>query len=372
MNTLLSIEFAHWAHYLYRGEIMSKQKFDIKKNNFTVLDGFKFFFYLIIAVIATSLLFDIILSIIATSKGLDSTVLTNNETVQVLSYVINPVVFIIYFIVYSLTHKVNMKDAFSDGQKVSLLPISVSIVLAIIAIFLFTPLMDLVEYGFMNLGYNPDNSIPLQDKMSTSFSWFMIGILLYALLPAIAEEIVFRGVIQRSMLSKYNGFTAMLISTLCFTLMHGALQQTVYQLIMGIMLGYVACVGGSIIYSIILHFLNNTFVLLFGCYNLVGYLSEGTYYYNIFSMIFPVCLFLLGVVLVGILFWVLKYLRTKNFFRYTPKKKKKETEEIVEVKLGIRDMWKNLKYNEKIFALVGFILIGIIWIINTISQFIVS
>ena len=175
------------------------------------------------------------------------------------------------------------------------------------------------------------------------------------------------------MLSKYNGFTAIFVSTLLFVLMHGALQQTVYQLIMGIMLGYVACVGGSILYSIILHFLNNAFVLLFGCFNLVGYLSEETYYYNIYSMIFPMCLFMLGAILVGILFWVLKYLRTKNFFRYTPKKKKKKQAETpVEPKLTLKDMWKNLKYNEKIFAFVSVLLIGIIWLINTISQFIVQ
>jgi hypothetical protein len=147
----------------------------------------------------------------------------------------------------------------------------------------------------------------------------------------------------------------------------------VYQLIMGIMLGYVACVGGSVLYSIILHFLNNAFVLLFGCFSLVGYLSEETYYYNIYSMIFPVCLFMLGAILVGILFWVLKYLRTKNFFRYVPKKKKKKmAEEPVETKLGLKDMWKNMEYKEKIFAIVGIILIGSIWLVNTISQFIVT
>ena len=352
---------------------MSKQKFEVEKNKYTVLDGFRFFFFLIISVILASLVFDIILTIVASSKGIERAVLDSSETVQVLSYVINPVIFIVYFFIYNAVYKLKPRDAFSDGQKISLLPISVSIVLAIIAIFLFTPLMDLVEYGFMNLGYNPDNTIPMQDKMSASFGTFMLGLLIYALLPAIAEEIVFRGVIQKSILSKYNGFTAIFISTLLFVLMHGALQQTVYQLIMGIMLGYVACVGGSVLYSIILHFLNNAFVLLFGCFNLVGYLSEETYYYNIYSMIFPVCLFMLGAILVGILFWVLKYLRTKNFFRYTPKKKKKKQSETPEeTKLTLKDMWKDLKNNEKIFALVSIVLIGIIWLINTISQFIVS
>ena len=352
---------------------MSKQDFKVEKKGYSVVDGFRFFFFLIISVIIASLAFDIVLTIIASTKGVERAVLDSSETVQVLSYAINPIVFILYFVVYNAIFKVKARDAFSDGQKISLLPISVSIVLAIIAIFLFTPLMDLVEYGFMNLGYNPDNTIPMQDKMSASLSSFMLGLLIYALLPAIAEEIVFRGVIQKSILSKYNGFTAIFVSTLLFVLMHGALQQTVYQLIMGIMLGYVACVGGSILYSIILHFLNNTFVLLFGCFNLVGYLSEETYYYNVYSMIFPVCLFMLGAILVGILFWVLKYLRTKNFFRYTPKKKKKKQAAVpVETKLTLKDMFKDLKTNEKIFAFVSILLIGIIWLINTISQFIVT
>jgi len=352
---------------------MSKQKFKVEKSDYTVLDAFRFFFYLIITTFSVSLLFNIVISIYSSISGIDSQELSSSELVETLSFVINPVIFIIFFFVYNAIHKRNAKNAFSDGKKISLLPISVSIVLAIIAIFLFTPFMDLIEYGFINLGYNPDNSIPLEDKMKSSFGFFMLGLLIYALLPAIAEEIVFRGVIQRSLLSKYSGFVAISISTLLFVLMHGALQQTVYQLVVGIMLGYVACVGGSILYSIILHFLNNAFVLLFSCFNLVGYLTEDVYYYNIYSMIFPICIFLLGVVLVGILFWVLKYLRTKNFFRYTPKKKKgQKLEEEQDSKLTFKDFWKNLKFNEKVFALVGIILIAIVWLVNTISQFIVN
>ena len=189
----------HFIHtkkiFRYSGEIMSKQKFEVEKNKYSVLDGFKFFFFLVIAVILSSLLFDIVLSIVASIKGIEKTVLNENETVQLLSYVVNPVVLIVYSIVYTIIHKVKFREAFTDGQKVSLLPISVSIVLAIIAIFLFTPLMDLIEYGFMNLGYSPDNTIPMQAEMSASFSSFMLGLLIYALLPAIAEEIVFRGII---------------------------------------------------------------------------------------------------------------------------------------------------------------------------------
>jgi len=96
-------------------------------------------------------------------------------------------------------------------------------------------------------------------------------------------------------------------------------------------------------------------------------------YYNIFSLVFPICIFLLGIGLVGILFWVLKYLRTKNFFRYEPKKKKSKKVENVEIeKLKFKDFWKNTAYNEKVYAITSIVLVGLIWLINTISGFVVS
>ena len=348
---------------------MDKQKVKIE-NKLTVLDAFRFFFYLLITTFAVSAVFNLIIGIIESATGNDA--LSDSELVGVLEWVISPMILICFSIVYCAIRKVKIKKTFSDGQKISLLPISVAIVLAIIAIFLFTPLADAIEYGFMQLGYINDDPLPLEEKMKTSGKFFLLALLIYAILPAIAEEIVFRGVIQSSLQSKYNGVVAISVSTLLFVLMHGSLQQTAYQLIMGIMLGYVACVGGSILYSIILHFLNNAFVLLFNSFDIVPYLSEGYVHYNFFSLVFPICIFLLGAVLAGILFWVLKYLRTKNFFRYEPKKKKskKKTEDVVEEKLRFRDLWKNTTYNEKLFAFAGIMLVAFIWLINTISGFV--
>ena len=115
---------------------------------------------------------------------------------------------------------------------------------------------------------------------------------------------------------------------------------------------------------------------MFSTFDIVSYLkSDNTIYYNVFSQIFPFLLFLLGVVLVAILFWVLKYLRNKNFFRYDPKAKKKikKVEPVVLVesdKLKLKDLWPNATYNEKIFILCSFVLVGLVWIINTISGFV--
>ena len=356
---------------------MNKKKISKFNKDYEVVDAFRFFFFLVITIFGASFLYSLIIGFVAGGKGVSVEEIDNSIPATIIRQMLTPVSLIILFIVYNSVRKVKFSKALSDGQKISLLPISVAIVLSIIAIFLFTPMMNLIDYLFETKGYAPDDTIPLQAEMTSSFKYFGIGLVVYALLPAIAEELAFRGVMQRALQTKYSGFVAIFFSTLLFVLLHGSLQQTVYQLIVGIMLGYLACVGGSVIYSIILHFLNNALVLVFGCFDIVAYLSkDNMVYYNIFSMIFPVCIFLLGVVLVGILFWVLKYLRNKNFFRYeskTAKKLRKEQELAManQKKLGLKDMWKNTTQVEKVFMLVSIALIGIIWLINTISEFMV-
>ena len=359
------------------GVTMDKKKNSKFNNEYEVVDAFRFFFFLVIIIFGASFVYSLIIGIVAGGKGISVDDLNNTIPAIVIRQTLTPVSLIILFFVYNSVRKVKFRHAFSDGQKISLLPISVAIVLAIIAIFLFTPMMNLIDYLFEARGYAPDDTIPLQAEMTSSFKYFGLGLLIYALLPAIAEEIAFRGVMQRALLTKYSGFVAIFFSTLLFVLLHGSLQQTVYQLIVGIMLGYLSCVGGSVLYSIILHFLNNALVLVFGCFDIVAYLSkDNAVYYNIFSIIFPVCIFLLGVVLVGILFWVLKYLRNKNFFRYETKtamklRKEKELALANQKKLGLKDVWKNTSQIEKVFMLVSVILISVIWLINTISEFMV-
>lgn len=357
------------------GFVMKEKKEFVEKNEYSLADAFKCFFFLLISVIGVSIVFEIVLAIVSSTSGIAFDELLKSDIVTIIKYLLSPIIFIVFFVVYTRSKKLSPKEALSDGQKISLLPISISMVLAVICIFLFTPFMNLIEYWFSGMGYSADNTIPLVDKMQSNGLYFLLGILIYALLPAIAEELIFRGIIQKSLSSKLNGVATITLTTIMFVLMHGALQQTVYQMIVGIMLSFLVCVGGSIVYSIILHFFNNLFVLLFSTFDIVSYLSSGnTIYYNVFSQLFPILLFLLGVVLVAILFWVLKYLRNKNFFRYDPKKKKK-VRKIQPVvlnepdKLKLKDLWKNANYVEKIFILSSFVLAGLIWLVNTISGF---
>lgn len=343
----------------------SKENFDNNKK-FSVLDTFRAFFLLVIITVAVSLLFNIVVEIIASVKKVDIEEIQGSIAYGVASPIISGLIFIIFFFVYNKCVKVKNKVAISDGNPVSLLPISIAMVLAIICIFLLSPFFDLLDYLFKV----PETPLPLFEFVKSSFPAFLIGIVLYAIIPAIGEELVFRGIILRGLSSKFNGFVSIFVSGLLFALVHGSLQQTFYQLLMGILLGYLAYVGGSLVYSVILHFLNNTLVLLFGCFDIVGYLTQKAIYYNIFSMLFPILLFLLGLFLIAILMWVLRYLRNKNFFRYVPKKKRKAQKELeIPVRVGFKGFIKEISYTEKMYMIGGLAISLLIWLVNTVTMF---
>ena len=97
-----------------------------------------------------------------------------------------------------------------------------------------------ITAGIESLQSNPDN-----------FSVFLYG----CILAPITEEILFRGLIQRTMLPFGKKF-AILISSLTFGLFHGNLLQLPYAFAVGLVLGYVA-VEYNILWSMVLHMINN-------------------------------------------------------------------------------------------------------------------
>lgn len=83
-----------------------------------------------------------------------------------------------------------------------------------------------------------------------------ISMFLYAgFLAPVAEEILFRGLVQRTMLPFGKKF-AILVSSLTFGLFHGNLLQTPYAFVVGLVLGYVAA-EYHILWAIVLHVINN-------------------------------------------------------------------------------------------------------------------
>ncbi len=82
-----------------------------------------------------------------------------------------------------------------------------------------------------------------------------------AIVPALAEEFMFRGVIL-TILRKYGDTFAIFISSLLFGLLHGNFVQTPFAFVVGLVLGFITVYTGSMLPSMIIHCLNNSISII--------------------------------------------------------------------------------------------------------------
>jgi|GEM_PF-3528950 len=99
-------------------------------------------------------------------------------------------------------------------------------------------------------------SEPPPSMMENTPISFVLNLFVMAVLPAILEELVFRGCVLR-VLRPYGDLYAIVISAVLFGLMHGNLRQIPFATIVGFVLGYLYVVTGNIWMPILVHFTNN-------------------------------------------------------------------------------------------------------------------
>lgn len=88
-----------------------------------------------------------------------------------------------------------------------------------------------------------------------------IILLLMAVLPAICEELAFRGFIFGGLLQKNGALRAIVVSALFFGFTHPVLQQSIAATLMGLVLGLIAWRTGGVLCTILVHAINNTLSL---------------------------------------------------------------------------------------------------------------
>jgi membrane protease YdiL (CAAX protease family) len=93
--------------------------------------------------------------------------------------------------------------------------------------------------------------------ISINTFWQYLGyVIASCVAPAVFEELLFRGTIL-SGLKEFGIKTAIIVSALIFTFMHGNPEQTVHQFIIGAVVGYIFFKSGNLWLGIIVHFFNN-------------------------------------------------------------------------------------------------------------------
>lgn len=123
------------------------------------------------------------------------------------------------------------------------------------------PLHKPTESFFRKLETEYNDQVMLLASMKTAADFF-ISLILLALLPAVFEEMMFRGTLQPVVIGvTKNAAVGIIITSAFFSAIHLSYYGFLPRLFLGVMLGYIFYYSKNIWLSIAAHFLNNAWAL---------------------------------------------------------------------------------------------------------------
>ena len=194
---------------------------------------------------------------IVISSGVPAESIESSVVYTIFSCLCSPIAFAIVFFAFNKVKKVSFSAA-KVNFKIGIVNTVVCFAVALICVFGMQYLIGGIDYVLQLGGYNlAQISLPMDN-----FGWLVLALILMALLPAIFEELVFRGILLNGLRKGLSDIGALFISALMFALMHGSIQQLVYPFALGLVLGWLAMRTGSTFTSMLVHFLNNAIVII--------------------------------------------------------------------------------------------------------------
>ena len=172
--------------------------------------------------------------------------------------------------------------------------------IALLTVVTFAPVASYVKMFFDVTGYNTTNISTLK---VTNGGELVAGLVALALVPAILEEILYRGMVARAFTRKSFVF-AIFMSGFLFAIMHGNPIQFTHQFFMGVVCAIVYFATGSIYAPMIIHFTNNTIAVV-GSYIVYLHPFEMPLYLSLL-MIF------VGFIILSILLFTLIWMNNKK------------------------------------------------------------
>lgn len=119
------------------------------------------------------------------------------------------------------------------------------------------PLSKSLEQHFKSLEDEYNKEVFAIANMKTVQD-YIISLIIIALLPAMFEEMLFRGCLQPVMINiTKNALAGILITSILFSALHASFYGFLPRLALGLILGYIFYFSKNLWLSIIFHFLNN-------------------------------------------------------------------------------------------------------------------
>lgn len=295
----------------------------MRKNKFTAKDSSLAF---ILSIIVPNVLAFLIMFVVGSAISLQ----TFQETTfyKIMATTLSQISFILILIFIFTKNKISIKAI--KVQKNSFKNWFIVVLISLICLLLISPLINVYDSFLISLGITEQTlPISLDNPSNLIYLIFTLGIL-----APICEELVFRGIVT-SGLKEQGEVKAVLISALMFMLMHLSLHQTIYQFVLGAILGFIYVYTNNIIFPILVHFINNTSVLL------INYFIPSFFDYKFLSsnyIILAIVLFLVGLFFVYELIKCLKGNKENIVKKPVIQEEKKPNIVLISVLIGII-MW---------------------------------
>lgn len=140
-------------------------------------------------------------------------------------------------------------------SKTSFKKLAIYILIAIVAFFCLYPIVACFQSLLELFNIMPPEPANLQGAN------LFYAIFSMAILPAICEELLFRGLIFKG-LKPYGKILSITLSALLFSLFHISIHQLIYPILFGLLLGVIMHKENNIIYCIAAHLTNNLISVL--------------------------------------------------------------------------------------------------------------
>ena len=277
-----------------------------KRNYYTKYDAGKAFCFSLFAPYILAFFVILITSIIGAIANMKYSDIMKSNAVMAVSAVLSPLAFLSVYFLFHKKYKIEYKVASKINFKLDIINVILCIVIAFCCVFGFSNFVSLFDAIFNLFGIKPNTSWPVPID---TWYWLLFNIFAVAVLPAIAEELVFRGIIFNG-LSSYGKKKAIIFSALLFSLMHTSISQTIYPILAGCVFAFVVSKTGNILYSMLIHFCNNCIVIV-NRYIMVKSGASTDFCYDLtFLNIFLSVIF--AIVAGAVIFAIVKFLMKKD------------------------------------------------------------
>lgn len=284
------------------------------KNTFNLKDSALAFLLSILGSLCASFLIINIITTVSQTTGQDAAAVQNFDWILYINMFLSEAVFFIVFAVICMLKKTKnfmtvAKIKFKFNAKIFFATILASLITMFASINM-TGLFNHIFTFFSPVELTNAIGVPLNN-----FGQFLLVSLLLAVMPALCEELVFRGIIYNGFRRKYNVKISVIFSACLFALIHFSIYKTFYQLILGVLLSLLVYYTGTIFYSMVFHFVNNFTIIL------INYISQNPAAlqftsWGVKEILITIAIFALGVVAIWFfLSWLKKHSsKHKNYY----------------------------------------------------------